>query len=96
MDKTIFIAGKVSGLPKDQVIDKFERIVHELSSLGYKIITPASLQDRAKSWEDATRDNIRYMLECDEVHFLPDWQESRGAKLERDIAIRLGMNVVYH
>jgi Domain of unknown function (DUF4406) len=36
------------------------------------------------------------MLQCDEVHLLPCWNESRGAQLERDIAIRLGMNVVYH
>ena len=96
MDKTIFIAGKVTGLPKDQVIDKFERVAHELSELGYKVVTPASLHEQAKSWEAVTRDNIRYMLDCDEVHLLPCWQESRGAQLERDIAIRLGMNVIYH
>jgi len=42
------------------------------------------------------RNDIKKMLECDEVHMLPDWQESRGAQLERDIALRLGMHVVYH
>lgn len=96
MNKTIFIAGKVTGLPLDQVKDKFDRVAGELADLGYKVVTPASLHEESKSWEEVTRDNIRYMLDCDEVHFLPCWQESRGAQLERDIAIRLGMNVVYY
>lgn len=96
MNKTIFIAGKVSGLPTDQVQNKFNRAAQELSEMGYQVITPASLYDRAKSWEEVTRDNIRYMLDCDEIHLLPCWQESRGAQLEREIALRLGMNIVYH
>jgi len=96
MSKTIFIAGKVSGLPENQVKEKFSRAAEELAMMGYKVVSPASLYEREKSWEDVTRDNIRYMLECDEVHLLPCWQESRGAQLERDIAIRLGMQVIYH
>ncbi|NDC41298.1 MAG: DUF4406 domain-containing protein, partial [Chitinophagia bacterium] len=48
------------------------------------------------TWKDAIKNDIKRMLDCDEVHLLPDWQESRGAQLERDIAIRLGMQVVYH
>jgi hypothetical protein len=42
------------------------------------------------------KNDIKKMLECDEVHMLPDWQQSKSAQLERDIAIRLGIPVVYH
>ncbi len=49
----------------------------------------------AMRWEDYMKEDIRVMMDCDEVHMLPDWRESRGASLERDIAIRLGMKVIY-
>jgi len=30
---------------------------------------------------------------ADEVHMLPGWQESKGATLEREVAMRLGIPV---
>lgn len=96
MNRTAYIAGKVSGLPKAQVTDKFNIVADRLSGMGYKVVQPAAVTEDPQTWESAVRNDIKKMLECDEVHMLPDWQESRGAQLERDIALRLGMHVVYH
>lgn len=35
------------------------------------------------------------MCHCEEVYLLPGWQESQGATLERDVALRLGIKVIY-
>ena len=96
MNRTAYIAGKITGLPKGHVIDKFNMMARELSGMGYQVVKPEAVTDDTKPWGDAVRTDIKKMLECDEVHLLPDWQESRGAQLERDIALRLGMQVVYH
>ncbi len=96
MIRTAYIAGKITGLPKGQVKDKFNVVASELSGMGYKVVEPVAVNDDSKTWDDAVRSDIKKMLECDEVHLLPDWQESRGAQLERDIALRLGMEVIYH
>ena len=96
MKKTAYVAGKITGLPKEDVNDKFNMIADELAEMGYQVVKPVSVSDDSRSWEDGVRSDIKTMLECDEVHLLPDWQESRGAQLERDIAVRLGMQVVYH
>lgn len=96
MSKTAYIAGKVYGLPAEQVREKFERASARLKDKGYKVISPASEPLPRDNWESTMRQSIKTMLECDEVHMLPCWQESRGAQLERDIAVRLGMNVIYH
>ena len=96
MNRTAYVAGKVTGLPKDQVKSKFNMITNRLMDLGYQVVKPIAVGDDSGTWTDAIRADIKKMLECDEVHMLPDWQESRGAQLERDIAIRLGMQVVYH
>ena len=96
MNRTAYVAGKITGLPKDQVKSKFNMITEQLHSMGYHVVRPLGVSDHTQTWDDAVRNDIKKMLECDEVHLLPDWQESRGAQLERDIALRLGMQVVYH
>jgi hypothetical protein len=96
MNRTAYIAGKISGLPKGQVKDKFNLIATRLTGMGYHVVEPSTINDDSLPWDHAVRSEIKKMLECDEVHLLPDWQESRGAQLERDIALRLGMHVVYH
>ena len=95
-NKTIYVAGKMYGLPESQVREKFEKAAADLEDKGYRVVSPASDMQRGMSWEDTMRHSIKSMLDCDEVHLLPCLQESRGAQLERDIAIRLGMDVVYH
>jgi hypothetical protein len=78
------------------VREKFNKIASQLKGMGYNVVKPAAVTDDNKPWDDCVRSDIKKMLECDEVHLLPDWQDSRGAQLERDIALRLGMHVVYH
>jgi hypothetical protein len=96
MNRTAYVAGKITGLPIGEVIQKFNLISNELTDKGYNVVKPSVVTDSSKPWDDAVRNDIKHMLECDEVHLLPDWQDSRGAQLERDIAVRLGMQVVYH
>ena len=96
MNRTVYLAGKITGLPKMDVKDKFDQMAHQLIAMGYHVVEPIGVTDNSKPWDDAIRYDIKKMLECDEVHLLPDWQQSKGAQLERDIAIRLGIQVVYH
>ncbi len=94
MNRTAYVSGNITGLPKTAVQDKFNIIGEELAGKGYHVVKPYALTDESKATD--VRNDIKKMLECDEVHLLSDWQDSRGAQLERDIALRLGMQVVYH
>lgn len=47
------------------------------------------------SWQCWMREGIRSMLACDQVAILPGWEQSRGALLERSLALKLGLTVVY-
>lgn len=107
--KTIYLAGKVTGLPQDQVIEKFRKKQIELESNGHTVLNPLTLVKNfkefaeqsvcvpeIKTWEDEMKVCISDMVFCDELHLMPCWQESRGATLERDIALRLNIPIVYH
>ena len=44
-------------------------------------------------WVDHMREDIRALMLCDEIHLLPGWQNSRGARIELDLAVALGLRV---
>ena len=96
MNKTIYIAGKVSGMPKAVVVEKFNMISTKLSQQGYIVSNPTPDFVGDTNLEAAMRLKIKAMLACDELHLLPCWKDSRRARLERDIALRSGMKIIYH
>lgn len=46
-------------------------------------------------WGDCMRIALYAMLKSHEVVMLPGWQDSKGATIERDLALRLGIPVLY-
>lgn len=41
------------------------------------------------------RTDLLALLGCDSIHMLEDWWHSRGANVERDVAIAIGMPITY-
>lgn len=37
---------------------------------------------------------ITHLMECDAIYMLKDWKQSRGARLEHFIALKLGMRII--
>ena len=55
---------------------------------------PAELNpDPTATWEECMRADIRAICDCTHMAMLPGWQGSRGARLERSLARRLGLVV---
>lgn len=91
-----YIAGKITGLPEEQYTAKFERAEKELIELGLHPISPIKLpHQHSKSWEDYMREGIRALMLCDQVYALANWEDSNGAIIEVNLALSLGMNVIY-
>jgi hypothetical protein len=95
MNLTVFVSGNIADHPYATIKAKFEKKASQLKCMGYHVANGPleALQDPLGK---NLKNDIKKMLECDEVHMLPDWQQSKSAQLERDIAIRLGIPVVYH
>lgn len=106
--EVVYIAGKVTGLDPQVFTAKFAKKQEALEALGYEVYNPVALVANAekhfedqttqlfRTWEDYMRFLLPYLANCDELHLLPCWNDSKGAILERDIALRLGIPVVYH
>jgi len=89
--KRIYIAGKVTGDPNYRA--KFRSESERLHSLGYEPVNPSEIIAEDEPWKRAMKTALRAMLECDGVSLLPDWMNSKGARIEWRLATELGMDV---
>ncbi len=89
-----YLAGPMTGLPEFNY-PAFHAKAAELRAQGIDVRNPAENDSGSagKSWEFYMRLALRMLLECDEIHMLPGWGESRGAQLELFVARMLSMTV---
>jgi len=94
--KKIYISGKISGLPFDQVCAKFERAEKYLKDYGWQVVSPLTNGLPIDSaWQEHMKADIRLMLDCDAIYLLDNWVQSRGARIEFSLACDLGLEL-YH
>ena len=95
MSKKIYIAGKVTGLSTFDLSQKFNSVEQTLTEQGYKVYNPIKIVLEGTDWEPAMRKCISALIECDEIFMLHDWKQSKGARLEHDIAQKLKLRIIY-
>lgn len=47
------------------------------------------------SWQCYMRHDIKAMLDCDAIAMIPDWETSKGAALEKQVAQKCGMQIMW-
>lgn len=89
----IYVAGPMKGVP-DYNFPAFNAMADLLRAEGHEVINPADhgVVD-GMEWIDYMRLDIAGLITCDAVQLLPGWRASRGASLEHEIAVRLGLEI---
>ena len=91
----IYLAGPMSGLP-DLNYPAFNAMAAKLRAQGYKVENPAeNPEPPGGSWEAYMRLAIAQLITCDTILMLHGWNDSKGARIERRLAMELGMIVMY-
>lgn len=72
---------------------EFNRVAKVLRDCGYKVENPAENEPPCENpqWADWMRVAVPQMLKCDAVALLLGWSASRGANLERNLAVGIGI-----
>jgi hypothetical protein len=90
----VYIAGPMTGHP-DYNYPAFNEAEQQLRAIGHEPLNPARRGIRPGwTYGDYLRHAIRDVLLADAIAVLPDWQSSRGARLETDIGHVIGIPVV--
>lgn len=94
--KKCYIAGKVTGLSEEDYKAKFRRAEIAVTILGYDPVNPCELEhDHDKSWLSYMRYALVEFMGCDMIYALPDWEDSRGARIEIQLAKDLGIPIIF-
>jgi hypothetical protein len=76
----------------DSVYDRPKRTFGSVNEL----VNPMKLEhNHNKSWEEFMKEDIGALLSCDAIYLLKNWGDSRGARIERAIALELGITILY-
>lgn len=90
----MYISGPMTGFPECNYPAFFEA-EDMLVKAGYAVENPArNPEPSPKTWEGFMRLAIAQVCKCTSVVLLPGWENSRGAKIEVEIARTLGMKVI--
>ena len=90
---TIYLSGPMTGMLAFNY-PAFHAEAARLRALGNKVFNPAENDlPEAATWQEHMREDLRAMLDCDQIHLLPGFGKSKGAMLELIVAQALGMKI---
>jgi hypothetical protein len=92
----IYISGKISGLPEAEAFKNFDTATEILVAMGYSVVNPMYLpHNHEKTWEAYMKEDIEALMKCDAIFMLKNWRDSKGAKIEHDLAECLNFKIFY-
>jgi len=92
--RKLYLSGPMTGI-KNLNVPAFAKAAKQLRSKGFVVINPPELDriQRADTWEECLRRDLRYVVDCDAIATLPRWTKSRGANLEVYVGRALSMPI---
>ena len=94
--KKVYISGAISGLPIEDVKMSFNSAEKTLEERGFIPVNPIKVQPFVKgfTWLDYMKADIKALVDCDAIYLLDNWESSKGAVIEVDLALSLGIYVI--
>ena len=96
MEKTIYIAGPMTGLPEWNY-PAFNAAAAELRAAGYDVVNPAEMgaqygtpdeiNANPEMLADLIHEELDAVAECDALYLLPGWEKSPGTRRELEVAL---------
>ena len=102
LKRKLYISGPMTGLPEFN-FPAFAQAADWYRTLGCDVLSAHEVKHDEPNglgslpWHEYLRaDLIAMLTECDEIVMLPGWQNSKGATLERHVAMALGFPVHHY
>lgn len=90
----VYISGPMTGY-EDLNFPEFEKAADRLRQQGHVVISPHEIDQPVKTWEACMKEDIKQLMRCSTVAVLPGWEQSKGARIEVELARSLGMRIIH-
>ena len=92
----IYISGKISGTDLTETRKRFAAVAKVMKRLGVEPVNPLEngLSEH-DTWKAHMLKDIADLLRCNAIYMLQGWEESKGARIEHDIATKKRMPIMY-
>ncbi|ULQ59217.1 DUF4406 domain-containing protein [Brucepastera parasyntrophica] len=86
----LYLSGKITGNQNYKEI--FTRARVALTDAGFEVFDPSLVSfTTTPGWGEAMKTVLQGMLQCDAVALIDNWMESKGSKVEYNLAATVGM-----
>jgi len=92
--KVVYIAGMVTGLLYEDVVKKFNKAEELLLDRRFIVMNPIKLVPKDADWHIALNLCTKILRCCDAIALLSDWDESRGAIIEKELAEGMNLEII--
>lgn len=93
--KKIYISGMITGI-ETLAPELFAKAEARLKEEGYFPINPMKLPHlHDKSWLNFMREDLKSLCDCDGIYMMSNYMNSRGAMIELELAMKLGLQLIY-
>ena len=91
----VYLAGPMSG-HKDYNYPAFHKAAKRLRAAGHFVLNPAELNPPVKDYRQCLAVDLAWICaHAEAIALMPGWENSRGARVEFDLAIALGIKFIY-
>lgn len=92
----VYLSGKISGLDFEDVKKRFSEAEELLKGLCFDVVNPLKngLPEES-SWITHLCKDIELLHECNYIYMMDGWQDSVGACVEYDFAVRTGKKILF-
>lgn len=90
----IYIAGRVTGLPYEEVKGKFARAEMLVTASNHKPVNPLKHVNCKANAKEAMKICLPLLLECDAILLLNCFMFSEGAQIEAQLARYAGLHII--
>lgn len=93
----IMISQPMRGKTNEQIREGRAELVKRLEEEGHEVVD--TVFENAPADEDVAiymlSQSIRYIGKVDAIVFMPGWEKARGCKIEHQVAVEYGKQVIY-
>lgn len=88
----VYISGPITGMPFEKTLRVFSVAGVAVLTHGDEPITPfTNGLPVSADWREHMRADIKMLVDCDAIYMIGNWWMSNKAKLEFDIAMKIGL-----